>query len=130
MIYSSRVSACLLAGALLLTLTSRPATAQQSPATNETQQAPATNQGQQPATTTEPPQPSVQLEQPGGAAQAPITITLTDAIARAQKINAQYLSAVSTAKNAHEDALQSRNAMLPQASATSQYLGKIGRAHV
>ena len=130
MIYSSRVSACLLAGALSLTLTSRPATAQQSPATNETQQAPATNQGQQPATTTEPPQPSVQLEQPGGAAQAPITITLTDAIARAQKINAQYLGAVSTAKNAHEDALQSRNAMLPQASATSQYLGTQGNGKI
>lgn len=73
-----------------------------------------------------PPQPSVQLQQPGGAAQPPETITLADAIARARKFDSQYLGAVADAKNAHEDALQSRNAMLPQVSATSQFLGTEG----
>ncbi|HTZ72860.1 MAG TPA: TolC family protein [Candidatus Aquilonibacter sp.] len=72
------------------------------------------------------PQPSVQLEAPGGPAQPPVTITLADAIARAQKINAQYLSVVTDAKNAHENTLQTRDAMLPQASATSQFLGTEG----
>ncbi|MGH9574263.1 MAG: TolC family protein [Candidatus Acidiferrales bacterium] len=126
----SRVSACLLAGALALGLTSWPAAAQQAPAGNGTQLSPSTNQTSQLPATNEAPQPSVQLEQPGGAAQAPVTITLTDAMARAQKINAQYLSAVGTAKNAHEDALQSRDAMLPQASATSQYLGTQGNGKI
>lgn len=78
----------------------------------------------------EPPQPTVQLETPGGATQSPVTITLADAIARARKVDAQYLSAVSDAKNAHEDALQSRNAMLPSVTATSQYLGTEGNGKV
>ena len=69
---------------------------------------------------------SVQLQEPGGAAQPPEAITLADAIARARKFDSQYLGAVADAKNAHEDALQSRNAMLPQVSATSQFLGTEG----
>ena len=117
--HSMMVSACLLASTLALT--AWPARAQQPPTTNEAQQPPPTSEA---------PQPSVQLELPGGAAQPPVTITLADAIARAQKINAQYLSTVSAAKNAHEDALQSRNAMLPQASASSQYLGTQGNGKI
>lgn len=74
----------------------------------------------------QPSQPTVQLERPGGAAQSPVTITLADAIARARKIDAQYLGILSDAKNAREDTLQSRNAMLPQVSATSQFLGTEG----
>ncbi|MGH9573806.1 MAG: TolC family protein [Candidatus Acidiferrales bacterium] len=128
--YSSRVPACLLAAALALGLTSWPATAQQTPAGNGTQLSPSTNQTPQLPATNEAPQPSVQLEQPGGAVQAPVTITLTDAIARAQKLNAQYLSTVNGAKNAHENALQSRNAMLPQVSALSQYLGTQGNGNL
>jgi len=34
-----------------------------------------------------------------------------------------YLSAVSDAKNAHEDSLQARNALLPQVQSSLQYLG-------
>ncbi len=117
--YAARVSACLIASALALA--AWPVAAQQTPATNETPQA---------ATAGEAPQPSVQLEQPGGAAQAPVTITLADAIARAQKINAQYLNTVAGAKNAHENTLQSRNAMLPQVTATSQYLGTQGNGNL
>ena len=69
---------------------------------------------------------SVQLQEPGGAAQPPEAITLADAIARARKFDSQYLGAVADAKNAQEDALQSRNAMLPQVSAASQFLGTEG----
>ena len=83
--------------------------------------------GQAPA-----PQMSVQLAAPPGADQtaAPITITLPDAIARARKVNAQYLGAVDDAKDAHEDRLQARDAMLPSASATSQYLGTQGNGKI
>ena len=76
----------------------------------------------------EPAQMTVQLVQPSGAGQsvAPTTVTLADAIARARKIDAQYLSALSDAKNVKDDRLQERNAMLPSATATSQYLGVQG----
>jgi len=74
----------------------------------------------------EPPQTTIQLERPNGAAQGPTTITLQDAIARARKLDAQYLAAVGDAKNAHEDATQARNAMLPQVTATSQFLNTQG----
>ena len=83
-------------------------------------------QNTQEAVPAAPAQPSVQLQEPGGAAQPPETITLADAIARARKFDSQYLSVVADAKNAHEDSLQSRNAMLPQVSATSQFLGTQG----
>jgi outer membrane protein TolC len=81
------------------------------------------------------PQVSVQLVQPGASKQpdrsaAPLTITLPDAIARAQKIEAQYLGAVDDAKDAHEDRLQARAAMLPSATATSQYLGTQGNGKI
>lgn len=113
-----RVSACVLAN--VLALAAWPTGAQRAVNANEAQQSPAT----------EVPQPSVQLEQPKGAAQAPVTITLADAIARAQKINALYLGAVNGAKNAHENTLQSRDAMLPQVSALSQYLGTQGNGKI
>ncbi len=74
----------------------------------------------------EPAQPSVQMEHPAGPQAPPLTITLTDAIARARKLDSQYLGAVGSQKNAHDDILQSRNAMLPQASAVSQFLGAQG----
>ena len=41
-----------------------------------------------------------------------------DVIAPARKVVTGYTAAVDAAKNAHEDTLQSRNAMLPQMSAT------------
>ena len=74
----------------------------------------------------EAPEPSVQMQHPAGPLGPPITITLTDAIARARKVDSPYLNVVGGAKNAHDDTLQSRNAMLPQASATSQFLGTTG----
>lgn len=86
-------------------------------------------QGQQGATA-EPPQPSVQLQKPAGAAEPPVTITLADAIARARKVDSQYLGAQGDARNAHDDTLQARNALLPQVSATTQFLGTQGNGNL
>ena len=77
----------------------------------------------------------LQLVQPPGANNAtpPATITLQDAIERARKNDTQFLAAVNGAKSAREDRLQARNAILPQASYTSQALltqGNGGRTNV
>ncbi|MBV8069155.1 MAG: TolC family protein [Acidobacteriaceae bacterium] len=65
------------------------------------------------------PQKSVE----GGAPEA---ITSSDAIARAQKIYSQYLSAATDAQVAREDALQAKNGMLPSFSYRQDYLGTQG----
>jgi outer membrane protein TolC len=69
-----------------------------------------------------------QLVQPSGPGQTipPITLTLRDALERARKIDPQLLGAVSDAKDAKEDRLQARNAMLPTITGTTQYLGTQG----
>ena len=54
-----------------------------------------------------------QLVQPSGPNQPPVTITLTDAIARAKKVDAQFQAAALAVKSAQEDRLQARNAILP-----------------
>ena len=71
---------------------------------------------------------SVQLLQPPtqGQPTPPITITLQDAIERARKNDAGYLSTISDAKSAREDRVQARAALLPNISATTQYLGTQG----
>jgi outer membrane protein TolC len=76
----------------------------------------------------ETPESSVPLLQPPGPGQsgAPITVTLQDALERARKNDAGYRSAVSDAKNAHEDRLQARNALLPSIEGSVQYLGTQG----
>ena len=61
-----------------------------------------------------------------GETSAPVTLTFKDALERAQHNYAQYLSAVTDAKNAHEDRLQARAAMLPSIGYTQQYLGTQG----
>jgi len=70
----------------------------------------------------------VQLLQPSGPGQAapPTTVTLQDALERARKLDPTLLGAVSDARSAREDRIQARNAMLPQISATTQYLGTQG----
>src|ERR1700751_3989656 len=55
-------------------------------------------------------------------ASPPVTITLSDAIARARKNDTQFLAASADARISHEDRVQARNAMLPSISATTQYL--------
>jgi outer membrane protein TolC len=74
------------------------------------------------------PDASLQLMQPSSpdGTAPPVTITLSDAIARARKNDTQFLAASTDAKIAHEDRVQARNAMLPTISATTQYLGTEG----
>ncbi len=73
-------------------------------------------------------QSQLQFVQATGAGQAgpPVTVTLKDALDRARKIDPTLVGAVSDAKSALEDRLQARNAMLPQITATTQYLGDQG----
>ena len=75
-----------------------------------------------------PQQPPVQLMQPPGQGQTapPVTITLQDALQRAQKNNAEFLSVVADGKSAHEDVLQARAARLPQVSSNMAYLNTMG----
>jgi outer membrane protein TolC len=79
--------------------------------------------GAAPAPTNE---PQVQLVQPPGQAAPPLTLTLQDAQARAEKYNADFLAAASDAKSAHQDALQARNARLPSVNYRMDYLGTEG----
>jgi outer membrane protein TolC len=73
------------------------------------------------------PEPSeVQFVQAPNQGLAPITITLKDAMDRAGKLDPTLTGAIYDAKSAHEDRLQARNAMLPQITATSAYLGTQG----
>jgi outer membrane protein TolC len=70
----------------------------------------------------------VELEQSASASDLgpPVTITLQDAMDRARKNQAQYLSAVTDAKVAHEDTVQARAALLPSVGFTQQYLNTQG----
>lgn len=82
-----------------------------------------------------PPPPAgvgVQLAQPGAPGQTgpPVTITLQDALGRASKNYAQYLSAVTDAKVANEDRAQARDALLPSLNYTQQYLGTQGNGKI
>jgi outer membrane protein TolC len=69
--------------------------------------------------------PQLELEEPAQNGP-PVTITLQDAIARARRNYAQYLSAVTDAKVANQDRLQARDALLPSLSYSQQYLGTQG----
>lgn len=83
----------------------------------------------QTGTTTSPAQtgtsaPSVQMVRPGGpgGVAAPATITLADALERARQNNADYLSAVTDARSAHDDRIQARASLLPSVTASTQEL--------
>ena len=60
------------------------------------------------------------------APSAPVTLTLKDALTRAQANAPQLLSAVNDASIAHEDLLQARAAQRPGVSFKSEYLGTQG----
>jgi outer membrane protein TolC len=67
------------------------------------------------------------LEQPpAGPTAPPLTITLQDALERAQKNSAEFLSVVSEGKSAHEDVVQARAERLPQVSYNMAYLNTMG----
>jgi outer membrane protein TolC len=75
------------------------------------------------------PEPAIQLVYPPKPPEQtgpPLTLTLADALQRAQKYNPEYLSAVTDQKSAQEDRLQARNARLPQVGIRSGYLGTQG----
>ena len=67
------------------------------------------------------PQEASRLTQP-----APLTLTLQDALARAQKNDPQFLSVVSGAKLAQEDRVQARASLLPSFGLRSEYLNTQG----
>jgi outer membrane protein TolC len=79
-----------------------------------------------------PAQVSIDLEQssPAGELGPPLTVTLQDAMNRARKNYAQYLSAVTDAKVAREDTVQARAAMLPSVGYTQQYLNTQGNGQI
>jgi outer membrane protein TolC len=79
---------------------------------------------QQPEASRQPAEPQVQLAEPGRAGQTgpPLTLTLQDALERARQNDAAYLSAVTDARNAHEDRSQARASLLPSVSTTTQEL--------
>jgi outer membrane protein TolC len=60
------------------------------------------------------------------AQSAPLTLTLQDALERALKNDAQYLSVVTDASVAHEDRVQARAALLPSINLRSEYLNTQG----
>ncbi len=53
---------------------------------------------------------------------APLTLTLTDALARARQYSAQFLSANLAAQVAHEDTVQTKAALLPNVNWFSQFI--------
>ncbi len=63
---------------------------------------------------------------PKPSSSAPLTLTLQDALARAQTNVPQLLAAVTDANAAHEDVQQARAATRPSLSAKSEYLGTQG----
>jgi len=80
---------------------------------------PATGQVQAPPS---PPGPQVTLP----PSQAPLTLTLQDALARAQKYETSFLAAANAAGLAREDTLQARAALYPSAGLRSEYLNTQG----
>lgn len=64
------------------------------------------------------------------SSEAPVTITLHDAIARARQYYAAYRAAETTASLAKESQLQVRASLLPTVSYTQQYLGTQGNGRV
>ena len=57
---------------------------------------------------------------------APITLTLQDALTRAQRNEPQFLSALSGARLAHEDSVQARASLYPSLGLRSEYLNTQG----
>ena len=76
-----------------------------------------------PQTTPQAPIQLVYPPKPAGETGPPATITLADALQRAQKNNAEFLSALSDQRVAQQDRLQARNARLPQIGFRSEYVG-------
>ena len=63
---------------------------------------------------------------PGGAQAAPATLTLQDALARAQRYEPQFLAAQSAVLAAREDTAQARAVLLPSMGVRSDFLNTQG----
>ncbi len=72
------------------------------------------------------PDAELQLRQPSGPAGPPLTITLQDALKRAEKNSPQFQAAATAARSAARRRVQARAAMLPSLSYTMQYLNTQG----
>src|SRR5690348_15939838 len=59
---------------------------------------------------------------PQAPTNAPLTLTLQDALARARKINPEYHAALTAFGVAKEDRVQSRAALLPNASYATEFI--------
>lgn len=66
------------------------------------------------------------ITQAPAANGAPLTLTLSDALARAQKNSPDFQRALASVKIAHGNQVQARAAMLPSISNTTQYLNTQG----
>ena len=66
------------------------------------------------------------FSQPAGTKQGPVTLTLKDALALAEKNDPALLAATSDALSAREDSRQARTALFPSLSGRSEYLGTQG----
>ena len=71
-----------------------------------------------------PQQPGPQVNLP--IAQAPLTLTLQDALARAQRYETSFLAAANAADIAREDTLPARAALYPSVGLRSEYLNTQG----
>jgi outer membrane protein TolC len=66
------------------------------------------------------------LNQLSASQHKPVTLTLKDALALAQKNDPSVLAAVADAASAHEDRRQAKSALYPSLSGRSEYLGTQG----
>lgn len=76
--------------------------------------------------TATPPHNALQMAQPQNGSGPPLTLSLQDAIQRAQQNSPALQSAVVAVRTAHEGRVQARAAMLPAVTATTQYLNSQG----
>ncbi len=83
---------------------------------------PAASKGQQPGTAQNPVNPPTQTAPQQPSTQAPLTITLQDALERARKYNVEFNAALTDQGVAHQDKAQARAALLPSLAYNNQYL--------
>jgi outer membrane protein len=82
--------------------------------------------GQGPEPQAPPEGTNLKLQHPSGPAGPPLTITLQDALQRAERNSPEFQAAVTAAKAASRGRVQARAAMLPSLSYTMQYLNTQG----
>lgn len=66
------------------------------------------------------------MDEPGNGSGPPLTLTLHDALRRAEQNSPQFQAAAAAVESAREGRVQARAAMLPSVAATTQYLNTQG----